>query len=166
MAGEETAAQRKQRLMAIRAAARNEEAGEEPAEKRARLNDHVADEAEDESSAFRFRNYKPVSDELKGISTDAVSAPVHLGVAGEKKGRHDDAPVVELVDRTELEELEANMDVSDLSKLAPKKATWDLDRLLEPKLEILKSRTQRAVIDLLREKLAQNPAGIVVTQNE
>mmetsp|Transcript_567 Transcript_567/g.1924 ORF Transcript_567/g.1924 Transcript_567/m.1924 type:complete len:144 (+) Transcript_567:122-553(+) len=48
----------------------------------------------------------------------------------------------------------------DISKLAPKKPNWDLKRDVVRKLEKLERRTQRAILEVVREKAAAegNPA--------
>jgi coiled-coil domain-containing protein 12 len=38
--------------------------------------------------------------------------------------------------------------------ILPRNNNWDVKKLLEPKLEKLKKRTQKAIVDFLREKLA------------
>ncbi|CAO3632158.1 unnamed protein product [Cunninghamella blakesleeana] len=42
---------------------------------------------------------------------------------------------------------------NDLFNLAPKKANWDLRRDVEKKLEKLDKRTQRAIVELIRQRL-------------
>eukprot|EP01139_Manchomonas_bermudensis_P008730 Amastigsp_a193848_11.p1 type:complete len:177 gc:universal Amastigsp_a193848_11:1-531(+) len=163
---EETPAQRKQRLMAIRAAAREAEGGDDDnPTKRTRLEDQEVREP----VKLQFRNYKPISDELAEIMIETQPAkPVLLDIEGSKKSalaKATNGDVVQLVDRSELEELEiASMAAQDLAQLLPKNATWDLERMIEPKLQLLNSRTERALVELLREKLRQNPEGIVVEQ--
>ena len=39
--------------------------------------------------------------------------------------------------------------------IAPKKANWDLKRDVEKKLEKLNRRTQRAIVDIIRERMAE-----------
>ena len=43
----------------------------------------------------------------------------------------------------------------DLIALAPKRPDWDLKRAIEPRLERLKKKTERAIAELIRERLAQ-----------
>ena len=50
--------------------------------------------------------------------------------------------------------LAANAPPQDLGNLAPKKVDWDLKRDIGPKLEKLERRTQRAIAEMLRDKLA------------
>lgn len=39
-----------------------------------------------------------------------------------------------------------------LVNIAPKKANWDLKRDVQPKLDKLERRTQRAMLDMMREE--------------
>lgn len=39
--------------------------------------------------------------------------------------------------------------------IAPKKANWDLKRDVEKKLEKLNRRTQRAIVEIIRERMAE-----------
>lgn len=48
---------------------------------------------------------------------------------------------------------------SDLKNMAPKKLNWDLKRAVEPKLNILQKRTQEALLELARERLAASGGG-------
>jgi hypothetical protein len=41
----------------------------------------------------------------------------------------------------------------DISQLAPKKITWDLERDLEPAMKVLEQRTRDAIVLLLKERL-------------
>lgn len=47
------------------------------------------------------------------------------------------------------------LDELDLMSLAPRKPDWDLKRDVAPKLEKLERRTQRAIAELIRERLKQ-----------
>jgi coiled-coil domain-containing protein 12 len=51
-------------------------------------------------------------------------------------------------------ELRQFQDEEELNIL-PKNNNWDLKKQLEPKLEKLRRRTQRAIVDILREKMAE-----------
>lgn len=46
--------------------------------------------------------------------------------------------------------------LQDLSNLAPRKPDWDLKRDVAKKLERLEKRTQRAIAELIRERLKNN----------
>ena len=43
----------------------------------------------------------------------------------------------------------------DFTNLAPKKPDWDLKRDIGPKLEKLEKRTQKAIAELIRERLKE-----------
>jgi coiled-coil domain-containing protein 12 len=45
------------------------------------------------------------------------------------------------------------MESLDFTNLAPKKPDWDLKRDIAPKLERLEKRTQKAIAELIRERL-------------
>ena len=56
------------------------------------------------------------------------------------------------------EELKAEKSVANdeaLTSMAPKKINWDLKRDIQPKLDKLEKRTQKAMVALLRERLAK-----------
>lgn len=42
----------------------------------------------------------------------------------------------------------------DTENMVPKKGNWDLKRVLAPKLELLEKRTQRAILEIARARLA------------
>jgi len=69
---------------------------------------------------------------------------------GSKRG----ATVIVLKTSEEIIKEELAALASDEINLAPKKINWDLKKQIESKLDKLKRRTQRAVVDLLRERLA------------
>jgi coiled-coil domain-containing protein 12 len=47
------------------------------------------------------------------------------------------------------------MESLDFTNLAPKKPDWDLKRDIAPKLEKLEKRTQKAIAELIRERLKE-----------
>ena len=51
----------------------------------------------------------------------------------------------------------------DFVNLAPRKPDWDLKRDIAPKLEKLERRTQRAIAELIRERLADEDLANAVT---
>lgn len=56
------------------------------------------------------------------------------------------------------------IDELDISNLAPRKPDWDLKRDVAKKLEKLERRTQKAIAELIRERLKQRQedlAGVV-----
>lgn len=48
------------------------------------------------------------------------------------------------------------IDEIDIANLAPRKPDWDLKRDVSKKLEKLEKRTQRAIAELIRDRLKNN----------
>eukprot|EP01116_Phalansterium_solitarium_P021817 TRINITY_DN6952_c0_g1_i1.p1 TRINITY_DN6952_c0_g1~~TRINITY_DN6952_c0_g1_i1.p1 ORF type:complete len:155 (+),score=36.91 TRINITY_DN6952_c0_g1_i1:80-544(+) len=89
----------------------------------------------------RFRNYTPRDESLKA---HVMEKPRVYSISKEI------AEKLEMI-------AEEDPDLTVLT-IAPKKANWDLKRDLEPKLRKLETRTQRAIIEMLREKLKAEEA--------
>lgn len=73
---------------------------------------------------------------------------------------HSFSPVLPAIDTEVLPQLEAmkqpmQIEEIDLSNLAPRKPDWDLKRDINKKLEKLERRTQRAIAELIRERLKE-----------
>ena len=51
----------------------------------------------------------------------------------------------------------------DFTNLAPRKPDWDLKRDIGPKLEKLERKTQRAIAELIRERLQEEDLANAVT---
>ena len=83
----------------------------------------------------RFRNYKPRDKMLKYFEMEA--------------------PKVEaLITEEEIKKMgEPIATENGIMDIAPKKANWDLKRDVARKLERLEKRTQRAIVDLIRDKV-------------
>ena len=158
---EETAAERKARLKALRAAA--EDAGALPAPSddecvlcsprcllaAPALTTHTPVPAP--RPPLKFRNYVPRDDELRAAKVEEPKAPEpELPLLGAPPGAPSAAP-----------EEDGNDD--SILTLQPKKANWDLQRDVERKLAKLERRTQKAMLDLMRQeeqkRLADTAAG-------
>nr|AAW26108.1 SJCHGC05178 protein [Schistosoma japonicum] len=87
-----------------------------------------------------FRNYKPQSEELKDGELPA-GKPIDLNKHIIAQLEAADAPVI--------------VDEVNLTSLAPRKPDWDLKRGVEKKLRKLERRTQRAIAELIRERLLE-----------
>ncbi|KRY14719.1 Coiled-coil domain-containing protein 12 [Trichinella patagoniensis] len=116
-------------------------------------NDEVADESvaleeeEDtestakentETKSLVFRNYMPVSENLKAVVREPAKPE----------------DVIEEL-RVDIEQA-TNVDNSgeiDLNSLAPRKIDWDLKRDLQLKLDKLERRTQKAIVQIISERL-------------
>jgi coiled-coil domain-containing protein 12 len=124
------------------------------------------DEAETTASSQRltFRNYTPANAKLaaqkeeedpapKRIKKRLVSSPEKNEPSEEINNSNSGKSALEQA----LEEAQAelpNMVVEhDFAAMAPKKINWDLKRDIQPKLDKLEKRTQKAIVELLRARL-------------
>ncbi|XP_078460184.1 coiled-coil domain-containing protein 12 [Lampetra fluviatilis] len=130
---QENALQRKERLKALRSKqlqAKGQEEGE-PGEKR------FAEE-ETKHKELKLRNYTPEDTELKmRQQPQAKPASVDEKVQDQLEAGKPQ-PIIEEV---------------DLANLAPRKPDWDLKRDVAKKMEKLEKRTQRAIAELIRDRL-------------
>ena len=62
-----------------------------------------------------------------------------------------------------LEYTISNSFFQDFTNLAPRKPDWDLKRDIAPKLEKLERRTQKAIAELIRERLKEEDLANAVT---
>lgn len=88
---------------------------------------------------LRFRNYLPDSADLQQFFLPTIT---------NDEKNEEDPYVLELARLVKLQEDEEE------GIVATKDPTWDLKRDLDPKLAILSRRTQRAIVDLIRQRLA------------
>ena len=110
-----------------------------------------------EQAAIKFRNYKPQDSALQqpkkrpheegDAATEGDSAENRP--AKNKKVEAEEQDVI----ARELKEL-----ASDEINIVPKKPNWDLKQQVSGKLDKLRRRTQRAIVDILREKVAAENA--------
>ncbi|XP_061093325.1 coiled-coil domain-containing protein 12 [Conger conger] len=133
---QEQALKRKERLKALRdrqLQGRVPEDGE-PESKRA----VEEEDSEMKHRELKLRNYTPEDEELKERQVPkAKPASVEEKVKDQLEAANPE-PVIEEV---------------DLANLAPRKPDWDLKRDVAKKLEKLEKRTQRAIAELIRERL-------------
>jgi len=100
-------------------------------------------EAETEAAAAvlpkpSFRSYNPNDDSLKELKiSQGLPQTVEEQVKDEvKSGQHEEL----------VEEI-------DLANLAPRKIDWDLKRNIQKKVDKLEKRTQRAIAELIRDRI-------------
>ncbi|XP_972150.2 coiled-coil domain-containing protein 12 [Tribolium castaneum] len=86
----------------------------------------------------KFRSYRPQD---KNLNEHLVTKRESIDVRNEVK------------DLLDLAKGEMVIDQLDISSLAPRQPDWDLKRDVEKKLEKLAKRTQKAMAELIREKL-------------
>ncbi|XP_054637680.1 coiled-coil domain-containing protein 12 [Dunckerocampus dactyliophorus] len=134
---QEQALKRKERLKALREKqlhGREQEDGE-PEHKKAALEEERTEERHKE---LKLRNYIPEDEELKERQVPkAKPASVEDKVKDQLEAANPE-PIIEEV---------------DLANLAPRKPDWDLKRDVAKKLEKLSRRTQRAIAELIRDRL-------------
>lgn len=95
------------------------------------------EEEEDEGPMpLRFRNYAPRDEKLKPFQLPQPVLP----------------NIVEEIDAKLAQVRKANAQ-RDVLSLAPKKANWDLQRDMAKKLEILEHRTQKAIYEMVYERI-------------
>ncbi|XP_067148168.1 coiled-coil domain-containing protein 12 [Apteryx mantelli] len=132
---EEEARRRQERLRALRQRTlQNKDGGER--EKR-----QFREDEEEEAvrhKELKLRNYEPEDEELK-----KRKVPQAKPASVEDKVK----------DQLEAAKPEPIIDEVDLANLAPRKPDWDLKRDVAKKLEKLEKRTQRAIAELIRERL-------------
>ncbi|XP_055937855.1 coiled-coil domain-containing protein 12-like [Argiope bruennichi] len=85
-----------------------------------------------------FRNYTPLDEDLR------------LNQLPKPKPESVETEVQEQLEAAKPEPL---IEEVDLTILAPRKPDWDLKRDVAKKLEILERRTQKAIAELIRERL-------------
>uniref|UniRef100_A0A182T8P3 Cwf18 pre-mRNA splicing factor n=1 Tax=Anopheles maculatus TaxID=74869 RepID=A0A182T8P3_9DIPT len=106
-----------------------------------RTNDEQQSSINIESTAVPkpvFRNYKPETEELH----EPTVTDDHAGVVEKEVGTHLEMMKTPIV----IEEI-------DIANLAPRKPDWDLKRDVSKKLEKLERKTQKAIAELIRERL-------------
>ncbi|XP_057258847.1 coiled-coil domain-containing protein 12 isoform X1 [Pezoporus wallicus] len=132
---EEEARRRQERLRALRQRTLQNKDSGECENKRPR-----EDEEEEtvKHKELKLRNYDPEDEELK-----KRKMPPAKPASVEDKVK----------DQLEAAKPEPIIDEVDLANLAPRKPDWDLKRDVAKKLEKLEKRTQRAIAELIRERL-------------
>lgn len=88
----------------------------------------------------KFRSYRPEDDTLKENALEE-SKPIDIRA--------------EVKDQLEAAKTGVVIDELDITNLAPRKPDWDLKRDVAKKLEKLERRTQKAIAELIRERLKQ-----------
>ena len=103
-----------------------------------------ADQAKSDELMFPkpiFRNYTPKDEALK---PGVLPKPKLIEIENEIQDRLASGKPQPLIEKE-----------IDLATLAPQKIDWDLKRDAEKKLRLLEKRTQRAIVELIRERLQQ-----------
>ncbi|XP_056635362.1 coiled-coil domain-containing protein 12 [Diorhabda sublineata] len=88
-----------------------------------------------------FRSYKPLNNDLN----DYTIEPADPGDVTK-----------EVEDQLESAKSSVVIDQLDVTSLAPRKPDWDLKRDVSKKLEKLEKQTQKAIAELIRERLKES----------
>lgn len=153
---EEAARKRKERLQALKRKKVSDEEkhaddSEEPLTKiPVSDNPLESDQTETAKKEVAFKNYKPEDDTLQ----EKVQPPVKLAEVEDH-----------IQDQLEAAKPEPVVEEIDLNNLAPRKPDWDLKRDVAKKLEKLERRTQRAIAELIRERLQSGEADLTTAVN-
>ncbi|XP_063157980.1 coiled-coil domain-containing protein 12 [Candoia aspera] len=136
---QEEALRRRERLKALRERTGTTRKNEDDAAPEARLlESNSQEEGAPKPKELKLRNYTPEDEELKEcVVPKAKPASVEDKVK----------------DQLEAAKPELVIEEVDLANLAPRKPDWDLKRDVAKKLEKLEKRTQRAIAELIRERL-------------
>mmetsp|Transcript_30771 Transcript_30771/g.70569 ORF Transcript_30771/g.70569 Transcript_30771/m.70569 type:complete len:178 (-) Transcript_30771:34-567(-) len=111
----------------------------EPPKKKAKKK-ATAEEAE--ARVIRFRNYQPRSQELQKFCLPRVTS----------------AEIEAAIDKEVEEALAAAEEQDGMLNIAPKKPNWDLKRDVQRKMTVLEARTDRAIVQLIRQRIKQDKA--------
>mmetsp|Transcript_46462 Transcript_46462/g.85121 ORF Transcript_46462/g.85121 Transcript_46462/m.85121 type:complete len:177 (+) Transcript_46462:52-582(+) len=124
---------------ATAADAGNKDGPREPPKKKAKKK---AAAAEEEARVIRFRNYHPRSQELQKFCIPRVTS----------------AEIEAAIDKEVEEALAAAEEQDGMLNIAPKKPNWDLKRDVQRKMTVLEARTDRAIVQLIRQRIKQDKA--------
>lgn len=98
-----------------------------------------------------FRSYKPQDETIleNAIVTEAVTESIEA----------------EVQDQLDMLKTPIVIDEIDIVNLAPRKPDWDLKRDVSKKLDKLEKQTQRAIAELIRERLKKNQSNMLEMVN-
>lgn len=97
-----------------------------------------------------FRSYKPADENLNDLVLPNIT-PSDVNS--------------EVKDQLESAKSEMVIDQLDVTSLAPRKPDWDLKRDVEKKLQKLERQTQRAIAELIRERLKEHQENLAEMVN-
>eukprot|EP00933_Yihiella_yeosuensis_P052133 TRINITY_DN50142_c0_g1_i1.p1 TRINITY_DN50142_c0_g1~~TRINITY_DN50142_c0_g1_i1.p1 ORF type:complete len:161 (+),score=60.15 TRINITY_DN50142_c0_g1_i1:78-560(+) len=110
----------------------------EPPKKKAKKSKQV--EKKQDDRVVQFRNYIPRTAELKDLCLPRITS----------------ADIEDTIDREIEEAIAAAEDQEAVLAIAPRKPNWDLKRDVERKMQTLAARTDRAVVQLIRQRIKKD----------
>ncbi|XP_045113268.1 coiled-coil domain-containing protein 12-like [Portunus trituberculatus] len=141
---ENEAKRRREKLLALKRKSRRDDTAEDEQQGQEGGGDEGGEGSKDgeelPATQVLFRNYKPESGTLQEVALPA-EAPAD----------------VEMLVKTQLDDGEkAKEEVQvEITNLAPKKITFDLKRCIQPQLDKLERRTDKAIAELIRQRLKE-----------
>lgn len=116
--------------------------GGEPTKKKNKRSKQGGGEKKDERT-LQFRNYNPRTPELKDFCLPRVTS----------------ADIEDQIDKEIESAITAAEDQDVVLAIAPRKPNWDLKRDVDRKMQVLQARTDRAVVQLIRQRIKQDKSG-------
>merc|ERR1719456_21159 len=116
-----------------------EKENEQPPKKKSKK---AKQDAQKEERLVRFRNYIPRTPELRDFCLAKVTS----------------TDIEAMIDKEIAESANAAEDQEAVMAIAPRKPNWDLKRDVERKMQVLQARTDRAVVQLIRQRIKQDKA--------
>lgn len=149
--------ERKKRLQELRnkaAAASNNSNGDDSADAQQKQ------ESEHHAATVKFRNYHPqdvalLPNKKRPLGTDGQE---NGGAAGDGSENAAKSKRVEAEEESKVDIItrELRENKTDEVHIVPKNPNWDLKNQVASKLDRLRRRTQRAIVELLRERVAED----------
>ena len=100
---------------------------------------------DEKDNIIRFKNYRPYDSSLT-VKEPVVSKETPNAAEASSNFTRPETDIIK-IELAQYNEEELNV--------VPKKANWDLKSQIDEKLNRLRRKTQRAIVDILREKLAE-----------
>lgn len=136
---EEQALKRKERLKSLKRKAELKEAG-----------------SKHSSNNLVEKVNLPLPTQITTISTDEVNEEVEEN----RIKLHNDDVISIITNEVDTLKTPIVIEEIDIQNLAPRKPDWDLKRDVAKKFEILERRTQRAIAEIIRERLQSNQGDV------
>ena len=115
----------------------------------------------DAKPTIQFRNYVPKDQTLDASTTQDDAKPISKKQKTEESSKSALEIALAKTSRESREAAGQNVGSGGWSSVLPittKKVNWDLKRDIQSKMDKLERRTQRAIVDLLRERLEKEAA--------
>ncbi|CAE8586841.1 unnamed protein product [Polarella glacialis] len=112
--------------------------GGEPPKKKAKKAKQAEEKKDDRN--ISFRNYQPRTPELRDLCLPRITS----------------ADIEDDIDREIEAAILASEDQDAVLAIAPRKPNWDLKRDVERKMQTLQARTDRAVVQLIRQRIKKD----------